>query len=478
VSAAIGVQLLPEGAQRRARSKIFWSYAAIVAFALLTAALVVVHAGSILNIAFPAMAACLAGALFIYRRSTYVAFTWWIWLASPEVRRLVDFQTHFHNISPVMVAPLLVTFFALLSVIRRPRKLLRRSMLPFLLYALTTLLAFVVGVLTNGFLPAAFDWANWLLPLSFGVFLIMDSGAVRENRDALMGAVIIGLAIIGAYGIYQFFHLPPWDAYWLNESRLTSAGSAFAEQVRIFGPLNGPGAYGFVLAGSLVFMLVAKGPLKIASAAAGFPAFALCGVRAAWGVWAVGALFVFWRMGGKSRIRIAVAALVVAAISAPVFTVGPVATLVTNRFASFGSASSIQQDQSAKDRAAMYQTFIGTALSQPIGIGLGALGTAAKLTTGNTANFDSGLLQIPYTFGWVGCLVFVTAVFQISLTILGNYLKSRDPIANAAAALFFGMLGGLLFGQVFEGVLGIVIWTAVGLALSQPLVSGGKARSR
>lgn len=465
MTAAIDVPLAKRRAERRARSRMFNSYAAIVAFALFSAVLVLGHAGSLLNFAFPLLATALAGALFIYRRSTYIAFTWWIWLFSPEVRRLVDYQTHFHTISPVILTPLLVTGFAFIAILRRPRILVHTSMLPFSVIALVTLLAFVVGVFNNGFLPSAYQWGTWLEPLFFAIFLIADTSLTQENRQAFLGAAIIGLVLVAGYGIYQFFHLPPWDAAWITNSKLGSEGAAFAEQLRTFGPLNDSGAFAAVLAASLVFVFVSKGPLRIAGGALGFPAFALSEERAWWGAWAIAMVFVAWRIGGKSRLRIISIGIIVAAIAVPILSVGPISTLVTKRFSTL---SSVQSDRSAQVRAALYEDFFITAVSQPIGNGFGALGVAAKLTNGQNVSFDSGILELPFTFGWVGGLVFLWAIGQISFRVLANYLKGRDPVTIAASGLFFGMLAALLFGQIFAGVNGMVIWAAAGLALGAP----------
>jgi hypothetical protein len=473
MTAAIEASPASLRAEQRARSRIFWSYGAIIGFALFTLLLVMAHGGSLLNFGFPLLATSLAGALFAYRRSTYVAFTWWIWLFSPEVRRLVDFQTHFHNISPVMLSPLLVTSFALIAIIRRPRILARRTIFPFSLIALVTFLAFVVGVLTSGPLPSFYEWGTWLEPLFFGIFLIADSDLARDNRQAIVSAAIIGLVIVAGYGIYQFFRLPPWDAAWLNNAKLTSEGAAFAEQVRIFGPLNDSGSFAAVIASSLVFVFVSKGSLRIAAGALGFPALALSGERQYWGAWAIATVFTAWRIGGKARLRIISIAVIVAAIAVPILSVGPIATLVTHRFASI---SNIQNDSSAHGRAHLYESFFVTAVSQPIGNGFGSLGVAAKLTTGQNIDFDSGLLELPFIFGWVGGLVFLWAIVQISLRILANYLQGKDPVTVAASGLFFAMLAVLLFGQVFQGPEGIIIWTAAALALGKPAAPRRKAK--
>ena len=472
-TSALEVPLAALRAERRARSRKFWSYAGIIAFTLFSVVLVLGHAGSLLNYAFPLLATTLAGALFVYRRSTYVAFTWWIWLFSPEVRRLADFQTHYHTISPVMISPLLVTSFALIAIIRRPRLLAHRSIFPFSLIALVTFLAFVVGIFNNGFLPAAYEWGTWLEPLFFGIFLLADTGLASENRQAFVSAAIVGLVIVAAYGIYQFFHLPAWDAAWLTNSNLHSEGAAVAEQLRTFGPLNDSGSFAAVLAASLIFVFVSKGSLRIIAGALGFPALALSEERQYWGAWAIATMLVTWRIGGKARLRIISIGVVVAAIAVPILSVGPISNLVTKRFS---SVSHVQSDNSAQVRIALYENFFITAVTQPIGNGFGSTGVAAKLVNGRNAPFDSGLLELPFTFGWVGCLIFLWAVIQISLRILAIYLSGSDPITIAASALFFAMIAVLLFGQVFQSAVGMIVWTTAALVLGAPAGQQRKVR--
>lgn len=472
MSFAAGAVVSQDTLTRRDQNKILWSYSAIVAFALFTALLVLGHGGSLLQYAYPLLAACLGGALFYYRRSTYFAYSWWIWLISPEIRRLVDFQTSYHSISPIMVTPLAVTGFSFLAIMLRPRILLRRSMLPFMLFALVTALAFVVGVFSNGPLPAAYAWATWLEPLFFGILLMADSRK-EENRAALMNAILVGLLVEGVYGIYQFFALPGWDATWLRNSQLASSGEAYAEQVRIWGTLNDYGVFAIVLVASLVFILVSRGWLRVAGAAAGFPALALAQARAAWGIWVIAVAAVLWRMGGKSRLRITVFAIIVAAIAVPILSVGPVANIVSKRFATL---SDVQKGDSAQAREALYSDMFVTAFSKPIGQGFGAIGVSAKLSSGQNADFDSGLLALPLTFGWVGGLVFLWSLGAIVKRMLVVYLTTKDKVSIAACGLFFGMMADLIFGQVFAGGEGMILWIVVALALGAPVTQRRKIK--
>jgi O-antigen ligase len=284
----------------------------------------------------------------------------------------------------------------------------------------------------------------------------------------LMFAIILGLVLIAGYGLYQFYHIPPWDAFWIHASQFTTAGLAEDEQVRLFGPLNSPGPYAIALMASLVFVLVANGPLRLVGGALGFPAFLLSLVRSSWGGWALAALFIVWRVGGKTRLRILVAGFLIAVAAVPLVTAGPVANAISARFATLNN---VQQDSSFQARQALYESTTITAFDQPIGTGLGQFGLASKLTTGQTAVFDSGVLQIPFEFGWVGGGLLIWAMGTLVLRVLAVTRMNADRIAIAGGGLFLAMLIQNVFASTFSGVLGISLWTGLALALGPVTVA-------
>lgn len=453
-------------ARRVALARLFAGYGMVLGLTAATAALMLVHGGRVLNFGFPLMATAVAGALFTVRRSVYAAFVWWIWLFTPLVRRLVDYQTVYHNISPVMATPLLVTGFSLVALLSRPRFLLRRSMWPFFLLLLVISYALLVGIITNGFLSALFEFANWLLPVVFAIHLMMFPKEYSETKTALIFAITSGLLLISVYGLYQFYRMPPWDAYWINASQFDTAGQAYAEEVRVFSTLNSPGPYGVILMGSLVFVMVTKGPLRLVAGAFGLPSFGLSLVRSAWGGLVIAALFVVWRVGGKTRLRIIAAGMLVALVAVPLMTAGPVADALSQRFASL---QNVQNDESFEARESLYESLTTAAISEPIGVGFGQLGVATKLTSGNAVIFDSGLLQIPLEFGWVGGASFVWAIGALLLRALNATNQTNDRIAIAGGGLFIASLTQNIFSSSFGGVMGMVLWVGLALALGPTL---------
>lgn len=445
------------------RSDQFGGYFAVLVFVILTAGAILAHGSIVLNYAFPALSMCLAFFLFVAYRHVYVAFVWWIWLFAPFVRRLVDYHTSYHKVSPIILSPVLVTLVAIIPLLGNPRFLLKRSMLPFSLISLVYTEALFVGILTNG-VPALFDFANSIAPLAFGMFLMQDNKHFTENKDSLVFAIMLGLPLISLYGMYQFYNFPPWDLYWLKESNFGSAGNGLAEQTRLFGTLNAPGPYSQVLMASLVFTLVVKGPLKMIGGGVGFPAFGLSLVRASWGGWLFSALYVFSRIRGKARSRLVFFGMVAAIIAIPLVAVGPVANILSKRFASF---SNLQQDNSFRERQSLYQNYTLTAISEPVGIGFGGVGQSVKINNNAAGGvaIDSGVLLIPYEFGWVWGGVFTWALFSIALRVLSFTIRSSDGISISGAGIYFSMLLLTLGTYVFSGVVGLIMWIAVALAL-------------
>jgi len=424
--------------------------------------MILLHAGSIVSFGYPILASALAFLLFVSRRSVYVAFTWWIWLFTPFVRRLVDYQTGYHPISPVMITPLLVTSIALLPLVRNPRFILRRAFIPFLLIFIVYLYALSFGAFLNGVPAALFDFANAFVPFGFALFLMDDRKNFLANRNELIFAVIFGLLIISAYGLYQFFKMPPWDAYWLASSKFGSAGSGIAEQTRLFGTLNSPGPYGTVLMMSLIFVLVAKGPLRLFAGGVGFPAFGLSLVRSDWAGWALAALFIAICAGGKTRLRLVVIGLAMVLVAYPLVTVGPVADALQKRLATFNN---IQQDGSYQARQKLYQNFALTAISEPVGIGFGGNGASTKLASTVTSGIDSGVLQVPYQFGWVFGTIFTIAIGMLITKVIGAAIASRDSITIAGAGVFLVMLLENLSASTFVEVPAVVTWLGAAVAL-------------
>jgi hypothetical protein len=83
-----------------------------LALLLIAAPLFAIGAGGWVRIVYPAVAVGLG--LFLEARSApaYVGFVLWVWVLSPLVRRLSDFQAGWQDPSVLILTPYLVTAFS------------------------------------------------------------------------------------------------------------------------------------------------------------------------------------------------------------------------------------------------------------------------------------------------------------------------------------------------------------------------------
>ena len=119
-----------------------------------TAALIAIHQGKVLTLAFPVLAIAVGIWLYFKSPARYVGFMWWVWFLSPEVRRLADWSKGaFTPTSLIQVAPLAVTMIAGLGLIRHYRVLAQRRGIPILLMLFGLTYAYLVGIVSSGVMP-------------------------------------------------------------------------------------------------------------------------------------------------------------------------------------------------------------------------------------------------------------------------------------------------------------------------------------
>ena len=112
---------------------------------LLTVIPLVTHTAAVLPLLFPLAATVAAVVLFRSSLPAYLALIWWLWILTPEIRRLVEFQTGWNPNDPLTLAPYLATAVALVTILRRVRWLRSRLLSPFVFVMAGLLLGFLIG---------------------------------------------------------------------------------------------------------------------------------------------------------------------------------------------------------------------------------------------------------------------------------------------------------------------------------------------
>jgi hypothetical protein len=434
----------------------------------MVAGCILARQGGLLNLLYPLGTLLVGGLLYFRHPALYVGFVWWVWFLSPEVRRLVDYQSGWHPQSTVGLAPYLVAGFALFTLLRHSPKL---RVFPFLSIGMACAGLFYslgIGALFVGLSSAAFDMLSWLVPVVIAFHFMVHWRDYPDYRRVTERAFSWGLLVMGLYGVLQFVDPPAWDRSWMINADMGVIGSPEPFQVRVFSTLNSPGPLAVVLAAGILVLLSSGRLRNWPAISAGYAGLLLSMVRSVWGTLIIGALLLI-AQGGRSRPRLIVALVATVLILWPLLSFGPVSNVIAERLQSL---ESLEQDTSFIARLQTYKDLAPQALFEVRGMGMGSTGVATKLTTAGTliegsltqlGGLDIGIMAIPITLGWPGSLLYVGgSVWLLLYTLRGA--KRSDAFAMACRAIVIMMLAQFMFGNVATGVNGMILWGFLGLS--------------
>src|SRR6185437_2781026 len=206
---------------------------AIYCFVILIAVLVILRQGALLGIVFPTLGFLLGIFLFAISPTHYLGYSWWLWFLASEVRRFVDFHSEWHSISPVVLTPLLVSGLTVITVARRLPSLNVRGFAGFGFVIVGLAYGFVVGIAKMGPFAATFAILNWSIPVAFAFHIAVSAAVYERLRATIVSTFAIGTLLMGAYGVVQYFTLPPWDEFWLVNVDMPSQGYPYPMMFRV-----------------------------------------------------------------------------------------------------------------------------------------------------------------------------------------------------------------------------------------------------
>ena len=420
---------------------------------------------TIVEFIYPGAVLAVGAVLYATRPVHFIGFLWAIWMVTPLVRRLVDYQAlTFASASPVMLAPFLVSGLGAISVFRYGALLRGEWGAPVLFAGLGVGFGFLVGVARAGVGAATFGLLEWLVPLLVAFHVLALWRLYPEHRRIVRATFAWCVLVLGVYGVLQFVAPAPWDTHWMIGSGMTSSiGRPEPFGLRVFGTLNSPGPFAMVLMAGLLVLIDARGTVARVAAAPGFAAFLLSLVRGAWGAWLVGLLAVALGLRGATRRRLLWVLALGSVMLLPAIAYPPLVERVTDRFGTF---SELGEDSSFKARTRLYLAVTGRALTNPLGNGIGSLGRAAKLGQGNVVSLDSGLLAVPVSLGWLGSALYLAGLVGLLRRALRARRETRDSFAVTACGIAVAFLFAMVFANQLTGVKGVVLWTFLALAAS------------
>lgn len=403
-------------------------------------------------------------ALYQHDRAWGIAAMCVLWLVAPLLRRLFLLMTGPVASDPLSLTPFLATAaIAGLALVQYtlPAEIRR----PLLLAAGGFVLGLPVG-LAAGPGAALFACFAYLAGLS-GLVLGAGEGTALD-QSTLRRVLLIAVPPIAAYAVAQsFLPVPSWDREWIDTVDYISIGTP-GEDLRVFGSLNGPGALAPILALGLLCLLTVRrhARLALASAVLLTVALSLTSVRSAWAALVVAALAHVIASRGRSAGLVLSSLAVVAATTLALAPVNSTAAAVVDRFVTIVNPGA---DESATARQATFVRLLPSALSAPLGHGLGTAGEATRLEgQSDLRAIDNGYLSILYQVGPIGFLLVMAALAAIARAAWQG-ARARAP-GQELRLLLFTMLVFLLVqatsGDIFYGFTGVILWFIGGQVLA------------
>jgi len=422
----------------------------------------------------------------------YAPFLLALWVLMPEARRLVDWQIGFNSLPVINLIPV-VAFQPLVAVCLGRRSALRPAdfTLVMWLWIGAFVYAALVGWSAGGSLGTIYECALFAFPLLVGLWLAaLNRSLARRIFERFANAALWLAVITSAYALYQFIAPPPWDVAWVLNSGLESIGKPEPFGLRIFGTMNSSGVLADFLAMAILLTLYRLRrrtiwlffPLLVCAGA-----LALTFARSAWLELALG-LVVFVALSprrGAALATVGAGAILTLALSMNLSLITGDPSSNTQVQSRLATLNDLQNDESANARADETSVALRQSLAEPLGQGLGAVGTATKLTAGSTTVLDNGYLTRFVEMGIFGmaCYLFALVVgLVMSLVRLRACYAARDDqsasLVATAVAIQVALLGAELSGDHHYALMGIVFWLVVGFTSTIAPEATQFARSR
>lgn len=422
----------------------------ILGLILFSSIFLIAGLGKILNLVFP-VATFSIGILFYYRYPIlYVGFTWWMWFLTPLIRRLVDYRIGFTDPSPVLLAPYLTTLVSLITLWKFLPKVYNQQSLPFILSFLGILYGFFVGLIYRPPIQVFISLLDWLAPISFGFHLFLKWSRYPDFRNVFERAFFWGVIVMGIYGVAQYIIAPDWDRYWLLNAEIVSAGIPEPLGIRVWSTMNSPGSFAIVMMSGLLLLFGSKGYTSVFATLPGYLSFLLSSVRSAWGGWFIALITLTIFVKSYIQIRMIIILIFISAIILPLATIEPFSPIISERIETF---SNIRNDGSAQARQETYEQLLGEAITNIFGKGIGS------------PKYDSGILAMLFSLGWIGTLLYMGGLILLLYSFL-NASYQPDVFLYIIRAIIFGVLAQFVLAAVFIGVGGVIIWGFLGLGLA------------
>jgi putative inorganic carbon (HCO3(-)) transporter len=249
--------------------------------------------------------------------------------------------------------------------------------------------------------------------------------------------------------------------------------------LRVFSTLNAPGTAAFffvfvVLIGLHKLDLRRPGPMFCIIVCVA--SLMLTNVRAAWVALALG-IIVYLLIAprrGRAFIAVSVISIVTVLLALNASTLLGYKDVTTQLVARLSTLSDVDSDASVNDRQRESAVAMHNAIAEPLGQGLGTVGTSTKLGGGGQLTLDNGYLSRFVEMGVAGVAGYLVALgsgiffaFRALLEAGARKDGGLAEIAATAVCVQVTMLGFDLSVDAHSALPGLVFWVLLGLTLRQ-----------
>jgi hypothetical protein len=409
-----------------------------------------------MHVVYPALAAFIALVLYFKAPRAYVGFTLWIWFLTPEIRRLIDFRSGYTEPNLALLAPFFVASIGGLAIVTHARRGTLIIPTPLLFCGTSVLYGFAVSVFLGASNETIFAFLNWLSPILFSLYLVLNYTDYPAIRKTFETNLAIGAGFMGAYGVYQFVTAPPWDVYWLNNISIGLIDPSFGQPVpfglRVWSTLNSAGPFANVMMACLLLLFVTPNRFKLPFSVFGYLGFLLSSVRTAWLGFLIGLALLMRGQKPATIVKLIGSLLLLVACLVPVISSPELAPVLGDRVKTF---SNLGQDESFRERQDMYQIMFEIIRQQPFGHGLHNGEIVRNLVV------DSGFLIMLFSLGWAGTVLYLAGVVIFLFT---KQTTADDKFPWVMKAICIAYLAQLVGGIMFVNVTGAMFWMCYGMA--------------
>jgi putative inorganic carbon (hco3(-)) transporter len=410
----------------------------------------------------------IAAALTVQRSSFLVDYVVIVYVFNRGLRRVLDYNAGaFNPFSPVSLTPLVVTGLMMLPFIMRYSVLTKplKAILGCLFIAIGY--AFMVGFARIQF-GAVYALAEVLAPIAmFGYILTLAPS--QEVKDRWLRTSAWCAILASAYGWYQYFTIPPWDAFWVRAVGFEGyLGILEPTKMTVFSTMAERGVLGGFLGFAVVPMILSprwRTPLSWLGVILVLSVILLAGTRTGI-ILAALSVFIYVMINrGTGFFQLLLAVVVISV--AGYFGMGalPGAEKVQDRFSTLGN---IQEDGSYQGRIEIYQASFGSILTNPIGGGLGATGLAGRVNVGTVGTQaligDAGYAEIFFQFGWIGAALIIYAMWRMWQEMAVRYrIGMKSPDVMLGRAFMLALIPACFVGNIITTF--SILWIVFGAAL-------------